>query len=439
MYFWTMRNFPHTYVIIFFLLLISAILTWIIPGGEYHEVKRVDKGIEKTEMVYRETAKQPQSWQVFSALFKGFEKQAGIIVFILMIGGAFWILNNSRSIDIGILSFIRYTGRLERYGWIRKLGPDHIIITLVMLMFSIFGAVFGMSEETIAFVIIMVPLAISMGYDSIVGVCLCFVAAALGFAGAMLNPFTVGIAQGIAGLPLFSGMEYRILCWFLINAAGIGFVLRYAKKIKTHPEKSPVHKVDDHWRKQKSGEGQIPAKKPTVAAWLSYGIILTGLVVFSIFHYQTTIAPGDPGSGTGPSLSLTLPLVPVATGLFAFAGYLSLRKSVQYFLLTLLGFTILFLIVGVMGYQWYIMKIATLFFAMGLFSGISMNYSPNRITALFLEGVKDILPAALVVGLAAGIIVILEDGKIIDSILHGLASGMEGFGKISSLGIMYCI
>jgi uncharacterized ion transporter superfamily protein YfcC len=337
------------------------------------------------------------------------------------------------------MSFIRYTGRLERYGWIRKLGPDHIIITLVMLMFSIFGAVFGMSEETIAFVIIMVPLAISMGYDSIVGVCLCFVAAALGFAGAMLNPFTVGIAQGIAGLPLFSGMEYRILCWLLINAAGIGFVLRYAGNIKNHPEKSLVYREDDHWRKRKSTKGQIPVMKTTLSAWISYGTILAGLIAFSIFHYQTTIALGDPGTVASSSLTLTLPLVPMATGLFALAGWLSLRKSVQYFLLTLLGFTILFLIVGVMGYQWYIMKIATLFFALGLFSGISMNYSPNRITALFLEGVRDILPAALVVGLAAGIIVILEDGKVIDSILHSLASGMDGFGKISSLGIMYLI
>ncbi len=92
-----------------------------------------------------------------------------------------------------------------------------------------------------------------------------------------------------------------------------------------------------------------------------------------------------------------------------------------------------------MAYQWYIMKIAALFFAMGIFSGIAMNYSPNRITAFFLEGVRDILPAALIVGLAGGIIVILEDGKIVDSILHGLSSGMDDLGKIASIGIMYAI
>ncbi|MCK4853994.1 MAG: YfcC family protein, partial [Bacteroidales bacterium] len=314
-----MRKFPHTYVIVFYILLISAILTWIIPGGEYVEEKVLVDSVEKTELVYREVEKDPQSWQVFSAMYKGFVKQSGIIIFILMIGGAFWIMNSSKAIDVGILSFIRFTGMLERFGWIRWLGADNIIIALVMIMFSVFGAVFGMSEETIAFVIIMVPLAVSMGYDSIVGVCLCFVAAALGFAGAMLNPFTIGIAQGIAGLPLFSGMEYRILCWVLINTAGIGFVLWYAKRIKLHPEKSPVYKEDEYWRKKGSTELETMARETPLSAWFSYGIMLTGLIAFSIFNHQTTFTVGDPAAGTGSSI--TIPIVPVATGFFAFAGW----------------------------------------------------------------------------------------------------------------------
>jgi uncharacterized ion transporter superfamily protein YfcC len=430
-----MRKFPHTYVIVFCILLISAILTWIIPGGEYVEEKVLVDGVESTELVFNEIEKNPQSWQVFSALFNGFVRQSGIIVFILMIGGAFWIMNSSKAIDAGILSFIRFSKRLEQFSLIRWLGADNMIITLVMILFSLFGAVFGMSEETIAFVVIMVPLAISMGYDSIVGVCLCFVAAALGFAGAMLNPFTVGIAQGIAGLPLFSGMEYRILCWAMLNIAGIGFVLRYARRIKLHPEKSPVFKEDEYWRRKGSSDMKTPARKTHVSAWVSYGIVLAGLIAFSIFHHQTSFVVGDPDAGTGSSL--ILPVIPVASGLFAIAGWLSLQKSVQFFQLTLLGFTILFLIIGVMGYHWYIMKIASLVFGMGLISGLAMNYSPNRITALFLEGVRDILPAALIVGFAGGIIVILEDGKIVDSILHSLSSGMDGLGKIVSVGIMY--
>ncbi len=431
------RRIPHTYVIVFYIILLAAILTWILPGGEYVEQRVAEEGVEKTEMVYREVDSNPQSWQVFSAVFKGFVRQSGIIVFILMIGGAFWIMNSSKAIDVGILSFIRFSSRLEKYGWIRFLGIRNIIITLVMVLFSIFGAVFGMSEETIAFVIIMVPLSISMGYDSIVGVSLCFVAAGLGFAGAVLNPFTIGIAQSIAGLPLFSGLEYRIFCWFVINAAGIAAVLIYANRIRKNPERSPVYRDDEYWRERgKADIGPLEYRTPA-SAWVVYGIVLGGLILFSVFYPATTLTVGDPQSGSGSSL--IAPMIPVITGLFGITGALSLRKSVHFFQLTLLGFTILFLIVGVMGYQWYIMKIATLFFAMGLFSGIAMGYSPNRLTSLFLEGVKDILPAALIVGLAGGIIVILEDGRVVGSILHGMAGSMKDLGETASIGIMYLI
>jgi uncharacterized ion transporter superfamily protein YfcC len=104
----------------------------------------------------------------------------------------------------------------------------NIVITLVMLMFGLFGALFGMSEETIAFVAVVIPLAISLGYDAITGVCMVYVAAHVGFAGAMLNPFTIGIAQDMARLPLFSGIEYRIVCWCLLMLVAIVFVLWYA-------------------------------------------------------------------------------------------------------------------------------------------------------------------------------------------------------------------
>ncbi len=431
------RQIPNTYVIVFSIILLAAILTWIIPGGEYIEqTVRVD-GIEKTELVYQNVEGQPQSWQVFSSIYKGFVRQSGIIVFILLIGGAFWTMNSSKAIDVGILSFIRFTTRLEKFRWIRYLGIHNIIITLVMILFSAFGAIFGMSEETIAFVIIMVPLAISMGYDSIVGVSLCFVAAGLGFAGAILNPFTIGIAQGIAELPLFSGLEYRMFCWLVINIIGISAVLIYARRVKKDPRHSPVYEEDEYWReKGKADLGSMEYSTP-LAAWVVYGIILGGLILFAVFNPTTTMTIGDPDSGSGSSL--TSPIIPVLAGLFAISGILSLRKSVHFFQLTLLSFTILFLIVGVMGYQWYIMKIASLFFAMGLFSGIAMNYSPNKITKLFMEGVKDILSAAFIVGFAGGIIVILEDGKVIGSILHGLSGSMSEMGETASIGIMYVI
>ena len=92
-----------------------------------------------------------------------------------------------------------------------------------------------------------------------------------------------------------------------------------------------------------------------------------------------------------------------------------------------------------MGYGWYIMEIATLFFALGLAAGIANNRTPNELVKLFLDGCKDIMSAALVVGLAGGIIVILKEGLVIDTILYNLAKGMEGLGQVATVGMMYVI
>ena len=131
--------------------------------------------------------------------------------------------------------------------------------------------------------------------------------------------------------------------------------------------------------------------------------------------------------------------IPAITILFAITCFISLRKSSSLFVLNLLAYTIIFLIIGVMGYQWYIMEIASIFFAMGIASGIAMNKSAENITKLFLEGARDIMSAALVVGLAGGIIVILEDGKIIHTILYSMANSMKDLGNIASVSMMYVI
>ncbi len=425
-------KFPHTYVIIFYTIVIAAVMSWVIPGGEYEDVVRVKDGKEVHEMVYHSVESQPQTWEIFSALFEGFERQSGIIVFILMIGGAFWIMNHSKSIDVGIFSFLGFTRRLEKNALIRKIGVDNIVMTLIMLMFSVFGAVFGMSEETIAFIIILVPLAISMGYDSITGVGLVFVSAGLGFAGAILNPFTIGIAQGIAELPLFSGIEYRFFCWIVINAIGIIYILRWARKVKRKPKSSFVYEDDEYWRKAHAADSEKVEYHTPLSAWITWGAITIALGVFSWLYPYTPMKVGD-----YPPVHLMM--VPAGAILFTVSSFFTLRKSAHFFVLNLLTFTIYFLIVGVMGYSWYIMEIATLFFAMGILAGAAMNYSPNRITKLFIDGMKDILSAAVIVGLAGGIIVILEDGKIISTILYSMSQGMKDAGEITSIGIMYVI
>ncbi|MBN2669250.1 MAG: YfcC family protein [Bacteroidales bacterium] len=429
-----LKKVPNTFVIVFFIIVFSAILTWIIPGGTFDRHSEVVNGIERTVITpnsFHSFESQPQTWEVFSALFAGFVDKADIIVFILLIGGAFWIMNQSQSIDVGIFTFLRFTSKLERFELIKTLGVNNIVLTLIMLMFSVFGATFGMSEETIAFIVVLVPLAISMGYDSITGVSIVFVAAGLGFAGAILNPFTIGIAQGLSDLPLFSGIEFRLFSWFVINLIGITFVLRYAQKVKKTPENSPVYVEDQYWRdKGKQSSDKFEFYTP-ISAWVSFILIFSVMLIFSINYNSTTLKIGNSG--------ITWPILPILTGIFAIFSIISLRKSVHFFILNLLLFTILLLIVGVMGYDWYIMEIATLFFSMGIASGIAMNYSADKIVKFFLEGVSDIISAAMIVGLAGGIIIILQEGKVIDPILNSLASLMDNAGKVTSVGTMYLI
>ncbi|MFA8435178.1 MAG: YfcC family protein [Marinifilaceae bacterium] len=428
------KKVPHTYVIVFAIVVLSAILTWVIPGGTYERTTVNVNGTDREVIVqgsYQQIESQGQSWEVFAAFFKGFVDKADIIIFILIIGGAFWIMNASKAIDVGIYSFLDFTKRLEKIKLIRKLGVNNIILTLIMLVFSLFGATFGMSEETIAFVIIFVPMAISMGYDSIVGVCMCFVAAGLGFAGALLNPFTIGIAQGLSNLPLFSGIEYRMFCWIVINVIGFAFILRYAAKVRKNPEKSLVYSDDAYWRKHADADIANVEYYTPKAAWVAYGILLVAMTIFSIQYPVSTLSIGNS--------TATLTVIPVLTGLFAILGFISLRKSVHFFILTLLLYTIIYLIVGVMGYGWYVMEIATLFFAMGIFSGIAINKSADDITKLFLEGVRDILSAALIVGLAGGILIVLQEGNVIDSILYYISQSMSDFGKMASVSMMYLI
>ena len=391
---------PNTYVIIFTVLLVCAVATWLVPGGE------------------------PQTWQVFSALYEGFSQQAGIIAFVLIIGGAFWVVNSTKAVDEGIMKFISKVQNLERHALVRKLGVGNIVITLVMLLFGLFGAVFGMSEETIAFVAVVIPLARSLGYDDFVGVCMVYVAAHVGFAGAMLNPFTIGIAQGMAELPLFSGIEYRIFCWVVLMLIAITFVLWYANKTRKPLEIKEVSS-------DVSALSEESVSK--VRAWICYAALTVVLVLFSVFYATDCVIK------LGESSFDTPWLLWVATGLFAVISFFALRNSVKMFILNMLMFTIVFLVIGAMGYGWYLSEICALFMALAIAAGFSAGYSADTIAKEFIAGAKDIFSAALIIGFAAGIIVILKNGQVIDTMLASMASALEGTGRVGALGSMYGI
>ena len=359
---------PGTYTIIFAMILLSALLTWFVPGGEYV------KGEEGT-LSYRDVESVPQLFGVFTALYHGFVKQSGIIIFILIVGGSFWLLNSTGAISVGIGRFIRSVGRYHK-----------VVLVAITLLFSLAGAIFGMSEETIPFVGIVVPLVVSMGYDAFLGMLIVYVAANVGFSSAFLNPFTVGIAQEMAELPLFSGMEYRLFCWAILTLLLILFVLFYAKSVYKAP--------------------QTAAEQQTFAA------------------PQPTSAPQPTAAPQAPAEQQPCP---------------QQMSAAQKIILLILFASIVLLVVGVTLWGWYMAEISGLFLAMGIVSGIVAGYDSGRISSEMIAGAKDILSSALVVGLASGIIVILQEGRIIDSILNSLQAALNNAGGEWSLSAMYGI
>jgi uncharacterized ion transporter superfamily protein YfcC len=173
---------------------------------------------------------------VLESPIKGFMDAALLICFLLMIGGSFAIFQETGAVDFGIT---RLTHTLTRRPYL-----EGLVIPVLMIVFSLAGSVFGMAEEVIPFVIIFIPLARRLGYDSIVGASIPFLGAAAGFAAAFFNPFTVGIAQSIAGIPLYSGFGYRVVTWVIGTTVIIAYVMWYARRVKRNPEISPVRDID---------------------------------------------------------------------------------------------------------------------------------------------------------------------------------------------------
>ncbi len=358
---------PDVFVITFTLILLAAAATWILPGGSYQRHKETVGGTVREVVVpgsYKVEPSAPQLGQIFLAPMRGFLRMGAIIGLIFMVGGAFNILNDTGAIAAGINQLVKLLG-----------NRSYLIIPIVMTVFSFFGGAYGMAEEAIPFALIFVPMAIALGYDSIVGVCLSFVGAGVGFSAGFLNPFTVQISQGIAGVPLGSGIRYRILVWVLATALAIVWVMIYAARVKADPTRSPMYDLD---RARREEIGKAEAEQ----------------VVFTWRHAVC--------------------------------------------LLILFG-TVVGLIVGSTVLNWYMVEFAGLFFAMGVLAGIAAGIPPSKLAKSFVAGAKDIASAALIVAFAGGIVVILEDGHILDTILYGMASVTSHFGGVLAAQAMYVL
>ncbi len=274
---------PSTLLILASLIVLAAVASWIVPAGRYERV--VVEGVERVDPgSFHPIPRNPQGLgDVMMAPIKGFVDAALIIGFVLMVGGSFGIVQKTGAIDEAIGSVVRMHGRSAL--------ARRLLIPLLMVLFSLAGSLFGMSEEVIPFILIIVPMALALGYDTVTGVAIPFLGAGAGFAGAFLNPFTIGVAQGIAGLRLFSGLEYRLVVWVVSTALTVWFVMRYAARVKAHPQLSITYESDLQARSSLQvdlGGGSLDLRH-RIVLWVlaaSMGILVLGVLRFKWYIHE---------------------------------------------------------------------------------------------------------------------------------------------------------
>ena len=358
---------PNTFVLLFLILAMIALSTWFVPGGQYGTMM-VDGKPRIDPSSFQYVQSNPQGFiALMMAPIKGFVEAAQIIGFVLIVGGAFAVLQRTDAID----SMIKTVAKAHTHSPFVRAA----IIPVFVTMFSLGGATFGMSEEAIPFVLIFIPLALALGYDSIIGVSIPFVGSQVGFAAAFLNPFNVGVAQGIAGIDLFSGMGYRFIVWVIATAITIGFLMWYAARVKRDPTLSPTYALDQEKRQENVVD----------------------------FH--------------------------------GFAGMTATHGAV---LLIFLGFMVA-MVVGVAMFDWYINEIAALFLVMGVVVGVVGRLNADQFVEAFISGAKDLVTTALVIALAKGTVVLARDAHIIDTVLHSLVPLVQSSSPIFAAQKMFVI
>lgn len=297
----------------------------------------------------------------------------GICALILVVGGSFGIIMKTGAIDAGIYAFIKKTRGLER-----------LALPLLFILFSLGGATFGMAEECIPFSMIMVPFVIALGYDSIVAVTVTYVASQVGNAVSWMSPFSVAVAQGIAGIPVLSGAGFRLILWCIVTLLSAGYMMFYAEKVRKNPKHSVAYETDAYFRGRMDSTPEEERE-------------------FNLGH--------------------------------------------KLILLEMLA-VLVWIIWGVTQKGYYIPEIASQFFVMGFAAGVIAilfrlnGMTINGMAAAFQGGVADLAGTAVVVGMAKGILLVLGGAEAnvpstLNTILYGIGTALSGVPAFIGALFMY--
>lgn len=355
------REIPHILVILLFIIILATIATWLIPAGAYDRVLDEASGkmvINPDSFHYLEkSAVGP--FEMFVAIESGLIEAANITFLIFCAFSSLYLLEKTGAIDAAISLMVRKT----------KTRPEsaNVIIILVMIVLAVWGSTGTMSyEEIIAFIPIFVAVSIALGYDAMVGIAISVVPVGVGFASATVNPFTIGVAQTIAELPMFSGLGYRIMILAAMTLLTITYVMWYARKIKKDPTKS-----------------------------LTYGIDFSDMAV----DEERMNTPMT----TERKISLLCLLL--AVGIMAW---------------------------GLITQGWYINQVAAIFMILSIVVGLINHWNGNQIANTLVEGLGKGVLSAIIVGVARAVLVVLTQGQVIDTIIHGCVSLIQNLSLYAS-------
>jgi uncharacterized ion transporter superfamily protein YfcC len=385
---------PSAYTILFILIVLAAIATWVVPAGTYD----LNEEGEPIPGTYHEVESKPADILVDSLTapingLYGIENEKGninyynsgtlfgaidVALFIIVIGGFLGVTMKTGAIQAGIGKLV---GRLR--------GRERLMIPILMTVFAIGGTTYGMAEESLAFYALVITVMIAAGYDALTGAAVVLLGCGIGTLGSTINPFATGIASGFAGVPLSDGLVGRLIILIVGLAVGIFFLLRYADRVKKDPSTSLVHdmKADNEARfkaESDAGDGGVAVltrthKTVLVVFGLAFGVMMYGVIPWE-------------------DLGVPLPTL-----------------------------------------WWWFPEMTASFLLFSIVIGLIGHMKEGELTETFVDGARDLLGVALIIGIARGITVIMNNGEITDTVLHWAEVALGDVGSAAFIIVMFLL
>ncbi|QNL44472.1 YfcC family protein [Oscillibacter hominis] len=357
---------PTAYTILFSLIIVVAVATYLVPAGQYDY--QDDVPVAGT---YHAVEQNPQgAGDVVLAAFNGFYDAVDVCLFILMVGGFLGVVMKTGAVDAGVSNVIKKLGGREKW-----------LIPILMVLFGLGGTSYGMWEETMAFYPLLIPIFLAAGYDAVVGISVILLGAGAGVICSTVNPFATGIAAGFAGVSLGEGILLRIVQWVVFEGAAIWYVMAYAAKVKKNPELSVVGRGHEVLHTKAGEAPELTGKRK--------GILVLFMLTFLVMIY-----------GVIPFSDMGLPLPELG---------------------------------------WWFPELSGLFLVSAILIGLIDRMEESAIAEEFVTGSADLLGVAFIIGISRGITVLMNEGRITDTVLHWGEDALTGTGSLAFILLVFLL